>query len=204
MFPSFRCIGPCRRKPCPHSRTLSICRELRRVLQLPQTPLFLDRLNGNQVMIQYSLKCANDHSFDSWFQSGSAFDKLHSAGMVSCAICGSTDVRKQIMAPRVSTSRTKTADPVQPAQPSPNQQPAHSLSTPSHPAEQALKDLKAQIEKNSTYVGDNFATEARAMHLGEKPDRQIHGEARPEEAKKLIEDGIPVMPLPFMTGRKTN
>lgn len=155
-------------------------------------------------MIQYSLKCENDHSFDSWFQSGSAFDKLLSAGLVTCAICGSTDVKKQIMAPRVATSRTKTAEPAQAPHPSPAQAPANSLSTPSHPAEQALKDLKAQIEKNSTYVGDNFATEARAMYLGEKPDRQIHGEARPEEAKKLIEDGIPVMPLPFMTGRKTN
>lgn len=108
------------------------------------------------------------------------------------------------MAPRVATSRTKTAETAQAPHPSPAQAPANSLSTPSHPAEQALKDLKAQIEKNSTYVGDNFATEARAMYLGEKPDRQIHGEARPEEAKKLIEDGIPVMPLPFMTGRKTN
>ena len=151
-------------------------------------------------MIQYSLKCEKDHSFDSWFQSGAAFEKLLSAGMVTCAICGSSDVKKSIMAPRLTTSRKKTADTVEESPPA--SQP--SLSTPSNPAEQALKALKQEIEKNSTYVGENFATEARAMHLGESPERQIHGEAKPEDAKKLIEDGIPVTPLPFMTGRKSN
>lgn len=148
-------------------------------------------------MIQYSLKCENDHSFDSWFQSSAAFDKLHSAGMVACPICASSDVKKQIMAPRVATSRKKTEEPAADA-------PKPSLTEPAHPAEQALKELKEQIEKNSTYVGDQFATEARAMHLGDAPERQIHGEAKPEEAKKLIEDGVPVTPLPFMTGRKSN
>lgn len=148
-------------------------------------------------MIQYSLKCDNDHSFDSWFQSASAFEKLQGAGMVSCAICGSTDVKKSIMAPRVATSRKKADKPG-------TETPKPKLSEPSTAAEQALKELKTQIEKNSTYVGDNFATEARAMHLGDAPERQIHGEAKPEEAKKLIEDGVPVTPLPFMTGRKSN
>lgn len=149
-------------------------------------------------MIQYSLKCDNDHSFDSWFQSGPAFEKLQAAGMVACAICGSTDVKKSVMAPRVSTSRDKASD-AKPSQPD-----IKPLSQPASAAEQALKELKTQIEKNSTYVGENFATEARAMHLGEAPERQIYGEAKPEDAKKLIEDGIPVTPLPFMTGRKTN
>ncbi|MDP7150495.1 MAG: DUF1178 family protein [Paracoccaceae bacterium] len=148
-------------------------------------------------MIQYSLKCDNDHSFDSWFQSASAFEKLQGAGMVSCAICGSTDVKKSVMAPRVATSRKKADKPA-------TETPKPKLSEPSTAAEQALKELKTQIEKNSTYVGDNFATEARAMHLGDAPERQIHGEAKPEEAKKLIEDGVPVTPLPFMTGRKSN
>lgn len=148
-------------------------------------------------MIQYSLKCTDDHRFSSWFQSAEAFDKLAKAGMVTCAVCGSDKVEKAIMAPRVSTARKKAEAPQTPTE-------KPSLSEPSSPAEEALKTLKEQIEKNSTYVGDNFATEARAMHLGDAPTRQIHGEAKPEEAKKLIEDGIPVTPLPFMTGRKSN
>ena len=151
-------------------------------------------------MIQYSLKCDNDHSFDSWFQSATAFEKLQGAGMVTCAICGSVHVKKSIMAPRVTTSRTKSTEPQQ--QPTPT--PTPSLSEPANPAEQAIAEMRKQVEKNSTYVGSDFASEARAMHEGEAPERQIHGEAKPEEAKKLVEDGVPVVPLPFMTNRKTN
>lgn len=82
--------------------------------------------------------------------------------------------------------------------------PTPSLSEPASPAEQAIAEMRKQVEKNSTYVGNDFASEARAMHEGEAPERQIHGEAKPEDAKKLVEDGIPVVPLPFMTNRKTN
>ena len=148
-------------------------------------------------MIQYSLKCDNDHSFDSWFQSASAFEKLQTAGMVTCAVCGSTSVKKSIMAPRVSTSRNKSAA-------TPEVPPVPSLTEPSSPAEKAIAEMRKQVEANSTYVGREFAAEARAMHEGEAPERQIHGEAKPDEAKKLVEDGVAVVPLPFMTNRKTN
>ncbi len=143
-------------------------------------------------MIQYSLKCENDHSFDSWFASADAYDKLADNGMVSCAVCGSTKVSKAIMAPRVRTTKGKEA-PVAPT-----------LPTEKSAAEQAMAEMRAQVEQNSEYVGTNFATEARSMHLGDAPDRAIYGEAKPEEAKSLIEDGIPVTPLPFMPTRKSN
>ena len=141
-------------------------------------------------MIHYSLKCAEGHQFDSWFQSASAFEKLSRAGHVACAICGGTQVEKALMAPRVSHGQAKTEEAP--------------LSKPKTPAEQALATLKEQVEKHSTYVGGKFATEARAMHLGEAPERPIWGEAKPEEAKALIEDGIPVAPLPFTPTRKSN
>ena len=143
-------------------------------------------------MIQYSLKCENDHSFDSWFASADAYDKLADNGMVSCAVCSSTKVGKAIMAPRVRTTKGKEA----PAAPT--------LPTEKSTAEQAMAEMRAQVEQNSEYVGTNFATEARSMHLGDAPERAIYGEAKPEEAKSLIEDGIPVTPLPFMPTRKSN
>ena len=143
-------------------------------------------------MIQYSLKCENDHSFDSWFASADAYDKLADNGMVSCAVCGSTKVSKAIMAPRVRTTKGKEA-PVAPT-----------LPTEKSAAEQAMAKMRAQVEQHSEYVGTNFATEARSMHLGDAPERAIYGEAKPEEAKSLIEDGIPVTPLPFMPTRKSN
>jgi hypothetical protein len=143
-------------------------------------------------MIQYSLKCKNDHSFDSWFASADAYDKLAKNGMVSCAVCGSTKVNKAIMAPRVRTTKGKDASAAQ------------TLTTEKSAAEQAMAEMRAQVEQNSEYVGTNFATEARSMHLGDAPERAIYGEAKPEEAKSLIEDGIPVTPLPFMPTRKSN
>jgi hypothetical protein len=112
--------------------------------------------------------------------------------MVSCAVCGSTKVSKAIMAPRVRTTKGKEA-PVGPT-----------LPTEKSAAEQAMAKMRAQVEQNSEYVGTNFATEARSMHLGDAPERAIYGEAKPEEAKSLIEDGIPVTPLPFMPTRKSN
>ncbi|MEM9583471.1 MAG: DUF1178 family protein [Pseudomonadota bacterium] len=144
-------------------------------------------------MIQYALTCENDHHFDSWFQSGEAFDKLHSASMVTCAICGSSDVRKSIMAPRIG----KSAEGPVPAADRP-------LSAPATTAEQAFKELREKVEANSEDVGKNFAKEARKMHNGEAPERAIYGEAKPQEAKALIEEGVPVVPLPFMPSRKTN
>ena len=143
-------------------------------------------------MIQYSLKCENDHSFDSWFASADAYDKLAENGMVSCAVCGSTKVSKAIMAPRVRTTKGKEA----PAAPT--------LPTEKSVAEQAMAKMRAKVEQNSEYVGTNFATEARSMHLGDAPERAIYGEAKPEEAKSLIEDGLPVTPLAFMPTLKSN
>ncbi|SHF00550.1 hypothetical protein SAMN05444273_103410 [Litoreibacter ascidiaceicola] len=137
-------------------------------------------------MIRYALTCAKDHCFDSWFQSADAFDKLLSSGMITCAICGTDEVKKSIMAPRVRTSEDKP------------------LSAPASPAEQALKGLRAKVEANSEHVGSNFAKEARAMHNGTAPERSIYGEAKLKDAKALIDDGIPVVPLPFGPNRKSN
>lgn len=138
-------------------------------------------------MIQFSLKCDQDHRFDSWFQSAAAFDTLKASGHVSCAVCGSTAVDKAVMAPRVTTGRNKA-----------------SLSEPASPAEQALAELRRKIESESDYVGDRFVEEARRIHEGEADARSIHGQARLDEARQLIEDGIPVTPLPFMPNRKAN
>lgn len=146
-------------------------------------------------MIRYSLKCRHGHQFESWFKSAGTYEELSQAGHVTCAICGDSEVEKAIMAPPVSAkSNKKTGAPDMP----------RPLSQPASAAEQALKEMRAYVEKNSDYVGNDFAREARKIHDGEAPDRAIHGEAKPEEAKKLIEDGVPVAPLPFMPNRKTN
>lgn len=138
-------------------------------------------------MIRFSLKCDKDHGFDSWFPSGAAFDTLKAGGHVACPVCGSVAVEKALMAPAVTVGRTEA--------------PLRSAETP---MEQAMAALRKQVEENSEYVGMNFVAEARRIHQGDAPERSIHGEARPDEARKLIEEGVPVAPLPFLPARKTH
>jgi len=153
-------------------------------------------------VIQFTLRCDKDHRFESWFQTADAFDKLAAAGMVTCAVCGSSSVEKALMAPRVRPGRDSRPEPESGRAPAPDG--AGPLSAPASAAEQALAELKRKIEQTSDYVGTKFAREARDMHAGLVPARPIHGEARIEEAKKLVEDGVPVAPLPFRIGRKSN
>lgn len=145
-------------------------------------------------MIRYSLKCVADHSFDSWFQSAAAFDALAASGHVTCPQCGSAEISKTLMAPAVTPARGAAVTPVI----------DRPLSTPANPQEQALAALRAEVEANSDYVGKGFVAEARKMHEGTVAPRAIHGEAKLEEARKLVEDGVPVMPLPFLPPRKVN
>ncbi|MEM9844167.1 MAG: DUF1178 family protein [Pseudomonadota bacterium] len=159
-------------------------------------------------MIKFTLKCENGHQFDSWFQSASAFEKLNSAGMLTCETCGTTMVEKAIMAPAVRPGRNLTV-PDRAAQDQTERTPverdrAHPLSQPQNDAEKALAAMRREIEEKSEYVGGGFASEARDMHEGLVPARPIHGEAKPDEARKLIEDGVPVAPLPFIPNRKAN
>ncbi len=142
-------------------------------------------------MIQYALRCDHGHEFHSWFQSASAYDTLKDAGHMTCAVCGSGSVEKAMMSPRVSVpAPAKQAPPV--------------LRGAESEGEKAIAALRRHVEENSDYVGSRFAEEARAMHLGTSPERSIYGEANGAEAKKLIEDGIPVAPLPFLPNRKAN
>ena len=140
-------------------------------------------------MITYTLVCQSDHRFDSWFQSAAAFDGLLGSGHLSCPVCGNSRIEKSLMAPAVRPVRNAAAP---------------SLRDPASAQEAALAALRAKIEANSEYVGMNFVTEARAMHDGDAPERSIYGEARADEAMKLMEDGVPVAPLPFMPTRKAH
>lgn len=145
-------------------------------------------------MIRYRLRCAKGHEFESWFASAAAYDSLCTAGHLSCAICGDGSVEKALMAPAVSA-------PAEAA-------PAPALAEPPTTGEAELaakiEALRRQIEQNSDYVGMNFVQEARAMHLGDAPERAIHGEARIDEARALLAEGVPVAPLPFIPRRNTN
>jgi hypothetical protein len=148
-------------------------------------------------MIRYTLRCEKDHSFDSWFPSAEGYERLCAQGLLACAICGSSRVEKSLMAPAVRGARESAAVPAE-------AKAEHPLASPGNAMEEAFAALRLQIEANSDYVGLNFAAEARAMHQGSLPERPIYGEARLAEARALLEEGVPVAPLPFLPRRKVN
>jgi len=148
-------------------------------------------------MIRYSLKCNAGHGFESWFQNAAAFATLLAAGELACPICGRREVDKDLMAPHLRTAQTTVVD-------ASVERTAPGLSEPGSDLEKAIAALRRQIAETSEYVGLNFASEARRIHDGEAPERAIYGEARADDARKLIEDGLPVAPLPFLPTRKVN
>lgn len=135
-------------------------------------------------MIRYDLICSGGHGFNAWFPGSEAYDEQAAAGFVSCPHCGTTSVSKAIMAPSVARA----------SEPS-RQGPEIASGPPAH-VRQALRDLRAQILEGSENVGLAFADEARRIHRGEAPARAVHGEASPDDARALIEEGVQVAPLP--------
>ncbi|MBB43825.1 MAG: hypothetical protein CMM44_08695 [Rhodospirillaceae bacterium] len=136
-------------------------------------------------MISFDLKCENDHKFESWFQSGDAFDRLVKAKQVICPICGNNKITKALMAPAVS--RTKK-----------NNNKNSSIATNALDYMNAMRTIRRQVEENSDYVGSQFAEEARKIHYGETDERNIFGEATKEEAEALKDEGIECERIPWV------
>lgn len=146
-------------------------------------------------MIVFDLKCAGAHVFEAWFGSSAAYETQRIAGSVACPMCGDTDVTKAVMAPNVAAKanqRTEVAPVSLAAAPQPMPSPEMVKA-----AMAALASAQAKLLEQSKWVGTGFAEEARAMHLGEMPAAPIHGQATLEQAKELIDDGVPVAPLPL-------
>jgi hypothetical protein len=140
-------------------------------------------------MIRYDLICDKGHAFDGWFRNSAAYDEQAGKGLVSCTVCGSAKVEKQLMAPGIpmKSNRKDTA-------------PKKMISGPVDPRLAAMMEMvramRKHVEENAEYVGDRFAEEARKIHYEESEHRGIYGEASPDEARSLIEEGIAVHPLP--------
>ncbi|HYG28034.1 MAG TPA: DUF1178 family protein [Caulobacteraceae bacterium] len=134
-------------------------------------------------MIKYALLCDHEHGFEGWFGSSADYDAQAAGGLLECPVCGSPSVRKAIMAPAVTGTKAQTPAPQVPPQ-------------MRQVMMEAMGKVRAHVEENFDYVGDAFAREARDIHEGKSEERSIYGEATPTEVKKLVEDGVPVAPLP--------
>ena len=138
-------------------------------------------------MIRYQLKCHCKNEFESWFRSSADFDQQLEEKLLSCPLCGSTEISKALMAPNVSTSRLKK-------QTSENQSRDRELEE----LRVAARKIREHVVENSEYVGDKFANEARKIHYGDVPQRGIYGEADSDDLRELSEEGVEVMPLPSL------
>ena len=153
-------------------------------------------------MIVFDLTCDHGHRFEGWFGSTADYDNQQARGLVTCPQCGSTQIAKAPMAPAVPAKGNSRSDMmVEAMAPEPSEE-LHPVSSQPMPPEvqkalTALAQAQEKALKNSTWVGDKFAEQSRAMHYGEADEAPIHGRASAEEAKSLIDEGIAVAPLPF-------
>ncbi|MEM9054495.1 MAG: DUF1178 family protein [Pseudomonadota bacterium] len=130
-------------------------------------------------MIKYALICQDcETEFEGWFASSEAFDAQKQRGLLNCAACDGTNVAKAIMAPAVSGTK-KSGPP-----------------DPQKVFGKLAAKARQHVAENFDYVGDGFATEARAMHYGEIENKPIWGETTPEERAELKDEGVPAEPLP--------
>lgn len=136
-------------------------------------------------MIRFALSCGDEHNFEGWFRSNDDFDSQRGRKLIGCPVCGSNLVHKALMAPNVSTSKTK--DKISLAQGEVQRQ-----------AMAELRTLTKKMKDGAENVGENFALEARKIHEGEAEARGIYGEATPQEARALIEDGIEFHAIPAL------
>jgi hypothetical protein len=172
-------------------------------------------------MIRYALSCDRGHTFESWFQNSAAYDKQAKRKLVTCPVCGSEKIEKAMMAPNVAPSFVSGSSsddgitapqlPAVLATPTPPAAPQIAaaaqavakaslavMSPPERELRQKLKEIRDHITKNANYVGARFPEEARKIHYGETEHRSIYGEASPDEAKELHEEGIEFHPLPIL------
>lgn len=143
-------------------------------------------------MIVFDLVCAGKHRFEGWFASSAAFADQQARGLLTCPHCGSAEVEKAPMAPAVPAKGNTRSEPATSKQPVASKLPPELAK-----AMQALAKAQAKALANSTWVGDKFAEESRAIHYGEREHATIHGQASAEDAAALLEEGIAVTPLPF-------
>jgi hypothetical protein len=133
-------------------------------------------------MIRYALLCDREHEFEGWFGASADFDDQQARGLIECPVCASKAVRKAIMAPAVAGTKRRARD----------QSPAENQAM----MMEAMSRIRRHVEENFDDVGDAFASEARAIHEGRSEDRGIYGQATPTEVRELVEDGVPVAPMP--------
>ncbi|GJE58694.1 DUF1178 family protein [Methylobacterium trifolii] len=148
-------------------------------------------------MIRYALVCEAGHGFESWFPSSASYDAQAERGLVTCPVCDSAKVEKGLMAPALA--RTDRGRALAQALPAPAPDPVlPMIAEPEQRMRAMLRAVRERVVATSEHVGARFPEEARKIHYGEAEERSIYGQASPDEARALIDEGIEVAALPIM------
>jgi hypothetical protein len=154
-------------------------------------------------VIKYALACEAGHGFETWFRSSEDYEKQRKRNLVECPACGSAQIEKQIMKPSVArTDKSRSRAPVEAPAPPEQAQAVAMMSPQEQFLRTKLKELRDHVTKNADYVGEKFPELARQMHYEEIDQRSIYGEAKPEEVKELLDEGVGVQPLPVLPEEK--
>ncbi|RAU22089.1 DUF1178 domain-containing protein [Paramagnetospirillum kuznetsovii] len=134
-------------------------------------------------MILFELRCSGQHQFEAWFKDGAAYDSLAAAGQLNCPVCGDARIEKALMAPRLAKGRGDALD----------------VKEAMGEVRKVLTAFKRQVKESCDYVGERFPEEARKIHYGDSEARPIYGEATPQEAQDLEEEGVAVQRIPWVS-----
>ena len=156
-------------------------------------------------MIKYKLKCKssyclNEKEFDGWFQNIEAFEKQKNQGFINCPICGSDKVFKSLATPNVKTSKIKNVEVIRDkTTTAPATVDNLLVNKNSKNISTILRTIKKEIEKNSTFVGDDFVSQVKSMRDGKIKEKPIHGHGTNKEIQELQNEGIDVVNIPWIT-----
>ena len=155
-------------------------------------------------MIKYQLKCksgfcSNEKEFDGWFQSIDAYEKQKLQKLINCPICGSEKVVKSLTAPSLKINKNKILVDKDKEQKNPKNNSTFIANENSQNISTLLRTLKKEIQKNSTYVGNEFVSQVRSMKEGKIKEKPIHGQGTNKEIQELRDEGIDVVNIPWIS-----
>ncbi len=149
------------------------------------------------------LQCAHGHVFEGWFASEDAFQEQLASGLLECPVCANRDIHKRLSAPRLNLSGAQAPEAAPDARaPKDHHAPVAEADAQRASRQAAWLGLVREVMRQTEDVGERFVQEARRMHQGETPARGIRGQASAEQVAELLEEGVPVLPLPVPAGLK--
>jgi hypothetical protein len=133
-------------------------------------------------VIIYDLKCDKQHKFEGWFKDLAAFEQQKADKLITCPLCGSSDV---VILPSTIAVMGKSREWKE-------RKPDTADLSPM----KMMEMVHDYVSKNFDDVGDRFAEVALKIHRGEESKRNIRGVTTEREEDTLREEGVQFVKIP--------